>query len=119
MLTQPLQDLNKETPLLMVPSIKIERRVDTWVIKVVLHQLGAGDFSVSIDRAVSISLRTNPIDPLVVAARHAYAARQRRPAWRGSRAHVLVGRMDHTPCATAITRAPEAHKWGGKLLDTH
>ena len=49
MLTQPLQDLKKETPLRMVPSTKVELRVNTDVIEVVLYLSVVGGFTIPID----------------------------------------------------------------------
>jgi hypothetical protein len=50
-LTQPLQDLEKESPPLIVPSMKVEQRVDTRVVEVVLHQIVLNGFTISIDVA--------------------------------------------------------------------
>jgi hypothetical protein len=57
MLTQPLHGLKKETHPLMVSSMKVERRIDMWVI-VVLHQPIMGDFTISVD--VALILPSSP-----------------------------------------------------------
>jgi hypothetical protein len=59
MLTQPLQDLKKETPLRMVPSTKVELRVNTHVIEVVLYLSVVGGFTISID--IAPLLRPSPL----------------------------------------------------------
>jgi hypothetical protein len=51
MLIQPIQDLKKENPPQAVPSMKVDQRVDTRVIEVVLHQSIVGGFTISVDVA--------------------------------------------------------------------
>lgn len=57
-LTQPLQGLKEDTPLRVVPSTKVERQVDTWVVEAVLHQPVMDDFKVLID--IALMLRHAP-----------------------------------------------------------
>jgi hypothetical protein len=51
--------IKKETPMQAVPSMRIEWKVDAWVVKVALHQLVVGDFMV----LVKVALLLHPLNP--------------------------------------------------------